>query len=152
MSQISEKVRKINCILSETGGLYHKLNAALGLSDSVSDILYQIYGNGGCCPISNICSELGMPKQTVSSAMKNLEKEGILFLETYSGKSKRAVLTEKGKQFCEDTISHIFQIENTVFEEFTDSEIEAFISLHEKYNEVISKNIDEYVGIRNGRE
>lgn len=87
-----------------------------------------------------------MPKQTVSSAMKNLEKEGILYLETYSGRSKRAILTEKGKQFCEDTVAHIFRIENSVFEEFTDSEIEAFISLHEKYNEVISKSIDEYVG------
>lgn len=152
MSHISEKIRKINCILSETGGLYHKLNVALGLSDSVSDILYQIYDNDGCYPVSSICSELGMPKQTVSSAMKNLEKEGILFLETYSGKSKRAVLTEKGKQFCKDTVAYIFEIENSVFEEFTDSEIETFISLHEKYNTVISKSIDEYAGGKNGRE
>ena len=150
MSYTSEKVRKINCILSETGGLYHKLNVAMGLSDSISDILYQIYDNGGCYPIGSICSELGIPKQTVSSAMKNLEKDGILFLETYSGKSKRAILTEKGKQFCEDTIARIFQIENSVLEEFTDSEIETFISLHEKYNTVISKSIDEYVGGKNG--
>lgn len=152
MSYISEKVRKINCILSETGGLYHKLNVALGISDSVSDILYQIYANDGCYEVSNICSDLGMPKQTVSSAMRNLEKEGILSLETYSGKSKRAALTERGKQFCKDTIAHIFHIENAVFEEFTDSEMEALISLHEKYNKVISKNINEYVGAKSGQE
>lgn len=152
MSNISEKVRKINCIFSETGGLYHKLNIALGLSDSISDILYQIYDNDGCYEVCKICSDLCMPKQTVSSAMKNLEKEGILYLETYSGKSKRAVLTEKGKQFCEDTVAQIFQIENLVFEEFSDSEIETFISLHEKYNTVISKSIDEYAGGKNGRE
>lgn len=152
MNYTSEKVRKINCILSETGGLYHKLNTALGLSDSVSDILYQIYDNDGCYPVSNICSGLAMPKQTVSSAMKNLEKEGILLLETYSGKSKRAVLTEKGKRFCENTVANIFQMENLAFEEFTDSEIEAFISLHEKYNAAISKSMDEYIEGKNGRK
>ena len=152
MSHISEKVQKINCVLSETGGLYHKINVMLGLSDSVSDILYQIYDNGGCYPVSNICSDLGMPKQTVSSAMKNLEKEGILLLETYRGKSKRAVLTEKGEQFCKNTVANIFQMENLVFKEFTDSEIEAFISLHEKYNTAISKSIDEYIEGKNGQK
>lgn len=152
MDYTSEKLRKINCILSETNGLYHKLNVSLGLSDSVSDILYQIYNNNGSYPISGLCTDLAMPKQTVNSALRNLEKDGILFLEIYSGRNKRAVLTEKGQQFCKDTVACIFRMENLVFEEFTASEMDAFITLHKKYNAAINKYINDYAEEQNGRE
>lgn len=150
--KVSKKIQKINCILAETTGLYHKLNVALGLSDSVSDILYSIYANEGSYPIRELCAELSMPKQTVNSALRSLEKDGILFLEIYSGRNKRAVLTEKGKKFCKDTVASIFQMENTVFTEFTVSEIEAFVFLHEKYNAAISKYISEWTRSKDGRE
>lgn len=150
--KISKKIQKVNCILTETTGLYHKLNVALGLSDSVSDILYLIYANDGSYPVRELCAELSMPKQTVNSALRSLEKDGILFLEIYSGRNKRAVLTEKGKKFCKDTVASIFQMENTVFAEFTVSEIEAFVSLHEKYNAAISKYISEWTRLKDGRE
>ena len=147
-----EKLRKINCIFSETAGLYHKLNVLLGLSDSVSDILYLLYANDGCYSIRELCTDLDIPKQTVNSALRSLEKQEILFLETYSGKKKRVVLTEKGMQFCNDTIAPIFQIEKLAFEEFTTSEIEAFVTLHEKYNAALSTHIDNYARLKNGRE
>lgn len=147
-----EKLRRINCIFSETAGLYHKLNVLLGLSDSVADILYLLCANDGCYSIRELCTSFDMPKQTVNSALRSLERENILFLETLSGKKKQAVLTEKGKQFCEDTIAPIFQIENLVFAEFSASELEAFVALHEKYNAALGKYINDYGRPKDGRE
>ncbi len=147
-----EKLRKINCIFSETAGLYHRLNVLLGLSDSVADILYSLYAHNGCYSIRELCTDLDIPKQTVNSALRSLEKQEILFLETFSGKKKRAILTEKGRQFCKDTIAPIFQIENSVFAEFSSSELDAFITLHEKYNAVLGKHINDYGRSKNGRE
>ena len=40
---LSEKLRSINSLFSETAGLYHRFNVSLGLPDSVSDILYAVY-------------------------------------------------------------------------------------------------------------
>ena len=152
MKRSYEKMNKLNSVLGETAGLYRKLNILLDLSDSVSDILYLLYANDGCYPVRGLCMDLDIPKQTVNSALRRLEKEDILLLETISGKKKRAVLTEKGKQFCDNAIAPIFQIENSVFAEFSPSELETFITLHEKYNAVLGRHINDYGRAKNGRE
>lgn len=149
---ISEKLRRINCTFSETAGLYHKLNVTLGLSDSVSDILYALYSNDGAYPILSLREELSMPKQTLNSALRNLEKDGILFLEVYNGRNKKAVLTEKGWEYCKNTVAHICGMEEVVFSEFSDSELEAFVTLHEKYNASIGRYIEEKARLNDGRK
>lgn len=148
---ISNKLQKINCILTETTGLYHKLNVELGLSDSVADVLYTLYANEGNYPIMELREELSMPKQTLNSALRNLEKDGILFVELYSGRNKRAVLTEKGWKYCKETVAHILGMEEIVFSEFTDLELKAFVKLHEKYNASLSKHIEETVRAKHDR-
>mgnify|MGYP000756280982 CR=1 FL=1 len=142
---ISNKLQKINCILSETNGLYHKLNVELGLSDSIAGVLYALYANEGAYPIMQLRVELSMPKQTLNSALRSLEKDGVLYLEIYSGRSKRAVLTEKGWEYCKDTVANIFGMEEAVFSEFSNSELKAFVMLHEKYNAAVNKYIEETV-------
>lgn len=152
MKNISEKIRKLNCIMSETESLYHKLNLSLGLSDSVSDILYLLYDNEGQYSISNLCNELSIPKQTINSALRNLEKEGIVFVEIYSGKNKRVVLTEKGWKHSQMTVSKIYEIEKAIFKEFSIDEIDAFLEFHKKYNVALNKNIDEKTRVDNERK
>ncbi|MDO5293473.1 MAG: hypothetical protein Q4F05_12070 [bacterium] len=87
--------------------------------------------------------ELSMPKQTINSALRGLKKDGILFLELYSARNKRVILTEKGWEYCKGTVAHIFEMEEVVFAEFSASELEAFVTLHKKYNAVISKYLEE---------
>lgn len=138
---ISDKLQRINCILAETSGLYHKLNVELGLSDSIAEILYLLYTNNGCYPILRLREELSMPKQTLNSALRALEKQEVLFLEQYSGRNKIAVLTDNGWQYCGKTVAYILKMEEDVLKEFSDAELESFISLHEKYNAKIGKYI-----------
>ena len=143
---LSEKLRSINSLFSETAGLYHRFNVSLGLPDSVSDILYAVYSRDGSCPIRELCRETGLPKQTVNSALRKLEKEDILFLEIYSGQKKRAVLTETGHRFCEKTVVRIFQAEERAFDAFSDTELDAFVRLHKKYKKKKKKSMEQAVG------
>ena len=142
MNTMNEKLHKINCLLSETSGLYHRMNVHLGLSDSVSNILYVIYDHDGVYPISDICTDTGIPKQTINSALRGMERNGLLFLENCGKRAKQAVLTVSGKEYCRQTVARIFEMEKEVLSGFTPEEYTQFVRLHEKYNNAIRAYIE----------
>lgn len=84
-----DKLQRINWLISETDSLYHQASLKIGLSDSASRILYALYTRGGSCLLSDIYKDSGISKQTVNSALRKLEKEGVIRLEQYHGKAKK---------------------------------------------------------------
>lgn len=56
-----------------------------------------------------------------------------MYLEQHHGRSKRVVLTEKGKDYVKHTAAKIYQAELAAFESWTEEEINAYIGLMEKY-------------------
>ena len=73
-----------------------------------------------------------MSKQTVNSSMRNLERQGYLYLEQ-RGRDKHIRLTDKGKQFVEEKIRPVVDIENAAFLEMEPDERAEFIRLSRKY-------------------
>lgn len=71
-----------------------------------------------------------MSKQTVNSSMRNLERQGYLYLEQ-SGRDKHIRLTDKGKQFVEEKIRPVVDMENGAFLEMEPEERAEFIRLSE---------------------
>lgn len=142
MSESNQRIKRINCLLSETNGLYHRMNVRLGLSDSIANILYLICDHDGIYGISDICLDLGIPKQTVNSALRQLERDGLLYLESYGRRSKQAVLTEHGREYCSRTISEIFDMERAALSIFTQDECAQFVHLQEKYNNSLKSYLD----------
>ena len=98
-----EEIHRINYLTTEMEALYHQSSRKLGITDSVSIVLYTIYDNGETCLLSDIYKNSGISKQTINSAIRRLEGDGILFLKQYNSKSKKVVLTEKGKVYVKDT-------------------------------------------------
>lgn len=96
MKQREEFIHRINYLTSEMDAVYHRASLKLGISDSVSLILYTIYDAGGSCLLSEIYKKSGISKQTVNSALRGLEGKGILALQQYKGRAKKVVLTEAG--------------------------------------------------------
>ena len=96
MKQREEFIHRINYLTSEMDAMYHRASLKLGISDSVSLILYTIYDAGGSCLLSEIYKKTGISKQTVNSALRGLEGKGILALQQYKGRAKKVVLTEAG--------------------------------------------------------
>ena len=83
-------------LLSEIEATYHKANIQFGISDSYSIILYIIYVYGDNCPLHKIRYLSGLSKQTLNSAIKNMQQEGLAGLHFIDGKSKTLCLTPKG--------------------------------------------------------
>lgn len=135
MEHSSKNLRRLNHLLSETNAAYHEVSARLGLSDSVTQILYTIcaYDDGCRCPLHRIRTETGISKQTINSALRKLEREGIVYLEQAEGKRKDVCLTPAGAALAERTVSQVIVAENAVFASWPEEDVEAYLALTEKY-------------------
>ncbi len=126
-------MNRINYLNAELNALYHHASLKLGLTDSASIVLYTIYDNGEDCLLSDICKQSGVSKQTVNSAIRNLEKKHIIYLEQHSGRAKKVILTDTGKEYVQKTIARLFDAEAAAFSSWTEEEINAHIGFMEKY-------------------
>lgn len=133
----TSEIKRINYLCTELGAIYHKCALKLGISDSITIVLYAIYDAGNECLLQDIYKTSGVSKQTINSAIRNLEKDGILKLEQYNKKAKKVVLTEKGKDLVNQTAAKLYQAESDAFNSWTKEEIETYISLMEKYNDCL---------------
>ena len=137
-----EEIHRINYLTTEMEALYHQSSRKLGITDSVSIVLYTIYDNGETCLLSDIYKNSGISKQTINSAIQRLEGDGILFLKQYNSKSKKVVLTEKGKVYVKDTAEKLHQAEMNAFHSWPEEEVRMYIQLMEKYANCFRKEIE----------
>ena len=128
-----EEIHRFNDILSETDSLYHEIALRLGLTDSAMSILYCVAQLGNGCPLSQVYKRNGGSRQTVSSALRKMEQEEILYLKAANGKSKNIWLTEKGQRLLEEKIMPVLQMENQIFLSWTEQEVEEYLRLDQKY-------------------
>ena len=137
----TKEMKRFNYLVSETNGAYHEAYLKLGMSDSEGQILYTICNNGDSCPLSEICRLSGISKQTVNSALRKLEREGLVSLETYVGRRKMVCLTEQGKVRAEQTVVRLIGIENGILDSWSGEELALYLKLTERYLEELRGQI-----------
>ena len=137
-----EKLQRINCLVSETDGLYHQASLKIGLSDSASRILYALYMGGGSSLLSDIYKDAGISKQTVNSALRKLEEEDVIRLEQHHGKAKMVYLTEYGKEKANATVSRLVDAEMGAFASWSEEEIDTYIYFTNKYVETFREQVN----------
>lgn len=135
-------IRQINFLTMKMESLYHLSSLKLGITDSVSIVLYSLYDAGGECLLSDIYKGASISKQTVNSAVRSLEADGILRLERHNGRAKRAVLTDKGKDYVQTTAARLYQAEISSFDTWTEEEISTYLRLMEKYADCLRQQIE----------
>ncbi len=136
------EIHRMNYLTSETEALYHQASLKLGVSDSVSMVLYAIYDTQGDCLLSDICKDSGISKQTINSAVRSLEADGMLRLEKNTGRTKKIVLTRAGEELIERTAARLYEAESKAFDEWTDSEVNTYIRLMEKYADCFRRQVE----------
>ena len=118
-----------NQLLKECDNIYHDAAARSGLSDCAFWILYALWESDRPLTQSEIGDAASMPRQTVNSALKKLEKDGYLTLEKVNGKMGKTIhLTQSGTEFARLRIAPIAAAEERVCAQFTRQEQEAFLS------------------------
>ena len=126
-------LKRVNYLLSEINEGYREAATVLGISDSVMQILYTICNYGDSCLLGDILRMTGLPKQTVNSALRKLEGEGVLYLRSAERKKKSVHLTEKGNALAAATVLRLMEIENVIFDSWTEEERLAYMQLNQKY-------------------
>lgn len=130
-------------LAGEINSLYHEAAAAAGISDSVQNILYVLCEKQGQCLQSEISRLTGISRQTINSAIRRLEIDGILCLIQGRGRNTIVCLTEKGKVFAEEKVRPLFEIENKIWEEWTEDERQQYLLLTQKYRDALKKHLTE---------
>lgn len=143
MITIHQEMKRFNHLTSEINAAYHDAALKLGISDSALQILYTVCSSGGLCLISDICRLSGISKQTINSALRKLEKEDIVYLKPYKGRTKSVHLTKNGKALAEQTAMKIIEIENRIFEVWSMERIHLYLSLTQEYLDLFQKEIEE---------
>ena len=141
MQEKYAKVRLLNAYISETNAIYHELAQTLGLSDSVMQVLYTALTHGGSCTVREVCLLTGISKQTLHSALRKLEQEGLLHLEAVDGKQKRICLTEKGLSLAEKTARLELDLEASVLEGWSDAEQDIYLRLTKRYLDDLRRGV-----------
>lgn len=136
------KIMRYNHLLAEMDALYHKAALKQGLSDSTMMILYTAVQNEDHTCLIGRLTDMGMSKQTINSALRKLEKEGILYLETADGKAKRICLTEKGNELTRGTVEKMIAAENRALASWTPEEWELYLELSERYLRAFEKEME----------
>lgn len=131
---ISRELRRYNYLVGETEAIYHELSLRMGLSDSAMQILYTICDCGGDrCPLQTICRYTSLSKQTVNSALRRLEAQGVLYLQQAGGKAKTVCLTEAGKQLAQRTALRLIAMENQVLGAWPREDVQQYLALTERF-------------------
>ena len=147
-----DRVRLLNYLTTEIDALYHQAAVKLGMSDSVLTVLYMLYEQDGSCLLSEIYKKCGISKQTVNSALRKLEADGISYLEPYKGNAKKIVLTAAGKQYAQATIAKLYEAEMNAFASWSDEEVETYIRLIRKELVSLREQLDKMPQISWQRE
>ncbi len=134
-------LRKLNYMMSEMNGLYHEAAVKAGVSDSVHSILYVLCAENYSCLQSEIYKQAGISRQTINSAVRRLEQDGIIYLEKGSGRNTVVCLTEKGIGFAKEKSEPIYKIENEIFDEWDEKDIEEYVNLTAKFRDALKSKL-----------
>ena len=137
------EVKRINYLHSEINNVFHEMSQQMGLSDSVSCILYTICNFGDSCMLTDIINMTGIPKQTVNSALRKMEGDGYLQLETTKTRRKKVVLTEAGKLLAQNTAEQMIRMENEIYASWTEEERQLHLALTQRYLDQLKKKAKE---------
>lgn len=138
----SPALKRLNCLLSEMDAAYHEAAQRQGQNDSTSRILYALCELGSPASLRAVCESTGLSKQTVNSALRRMEREGLIYLED-AGRGKDVCLTEAGEGLACRTALRVIQAENQVFAAWPQADVEQYLALTRRFQEALGEKAKE---------
>lgn len=140
--RMGRKLSEYNGIWKENEEIYRGAAKRLGLSEGTFWILYTLCEAGRGMTQSEVCAAMHEPKQTVNSALKKLERDGIIeLLEMKDKRSKRLHLTEKGEGLARETVDKVIVAEQRALADMKEEEVDAFFELFRTFSKRLRENV-----------
>lgn len=141
-----ELLKNYNKAFKEQDDVYHDIAKKLQISDCAFWIFYMLRFCENPITQKELCDMQSIPKQTVNSALKKLEREGYLSLDCEGNKRNKYIhLTPKGLAFARANIDSVIELEVKALAAFTESEQQDFIRLYQKYTYALQENVKNYI-------
>ncbi len=137
------KFKELNAVMNAIDALYHKAATKLGISDTESTVLYMLYEQGGECSQRDFYAESGVSRSTINTAIKRMEREGMIGLKAKDGRSTWIFLTEKGKEKAANTVERIIALENSIFDSWTEEDRMTAIRLNRDFLERFAAGMED---------
>ena len=139
------QLSEYNHVYKENTAIYRDLSVRMGMTESTFWILYTLRVEEAPVTQSDMCAILGYPKQTVNSALKKLEQEGLLTLSGGRGRSGlvgrfigQLGLTETGMKLAEQTIDFVIEAEQRALLDLSSEEQAQLLTLMRRYNDALT--------------
>lgn len=144
------EMREFDRLFRKMDQCYHNISIKMGLSDTACQILYAMIELGDGCLQAEIARWYSCSKQTISSAVRVMERKGLLRLEPGKGRDMHLHLTPAGQALAERTIYPMIDMENSVFSAMSLEErreflglVRRFISIFEEKSAELIRSIDQ---------
>ncbi len=124
--------------------LYHNYAKSIGISDAAFWLLYSLYEKGCPCTQTELCEIWFFVPQTINSALKSLEKQGLITLSLVpnSKKNKQFFFTKMGEQLVKEKIVPLVQAEEKSFLRLSEQEREVLLGITQKHIKILEEEIN----------
>lgn len=126
-------ITQVNQTYKEEDDLYRRLARHSGLSEAAFWILYTVELASGPVTQAEVCGYLSLSKQTINSALKQLEQEGYIRLTGGPGRKKYLQITGRGERLADHTVRLVLEAEERAFLGLAEEERASLLALERKY-------------------
>ena len=126
-------ITEVNRTYKEEDDFYRRLARRSGLSDAAFWVLYSIETAPGPVTQTDIGNTLMLSKQTINSALKQLEHSGHICLTDGPGRKKYLQLTQRGRVLADRAIRPTREVERGAGLGMSEEERASLLALERKY-------------------
>ena len=140
---MSKKVEIVNQLCDKIDDIYYRYAGAFGVTDTELCVLYSLLEHDGEYLQSDIGRDWYCSLQTVHTAIKSMEKRGLIELTCQTGnkKNKYIHLSEVGKKLITKIMIPLVQAEEEAFGMLSDEEQNMMLPLLQKYANALDTTI-----------
>ena len=146
-NELTAQLTAFNQIYKEIDDAYHGYAKLHELSDTAFWVLYSLarLKPGSVYTQRELCADWSYSPQTVNSALKQLEKQGLIRLSLAPGsrKHKQLLLTERGAASTKEHIEPLMEAERNAFAGLCPQERCELLSALRKHSELLKSRINE---------
>lgn len=125
--------------------LYHNYAKSAGISDAAFWLLYSLYEHGRPCTQKDLCGSWFYAPQTINTALKSLEKKGLISLAFVPGnkKNKQIHFTPEGEKLIQEKIVPMVHAEERSFERLDEDEREKLLLITQKHIALLEEEMNQ---------
>ena len=144
-----DKQNELNNYFSKINILYRRLSRKYKISYNEMVILY-ILKKSTPCTQKDICINWELPKQTVNTIIKNLEKKQYLFFDFADNQKEKIItLSSEGEEYISNIINDIIRMESIAYEKIGEDKCSLVLEIIREFYTYLEEEFENLGGENN---